>query len=140
MSQSENLDTLAHVRSDPAAYFIAKTLPAAGAATAPNTGTLGNGLAIPVPSWAINAMVYVTYADGVGATPGAGSVDVEVYVGPTASTMVTLRAVSASNINIPGAVIQALGIGGALFIGAAFSESGDTAHPGAVTVTIVFSR
>lgn len=138
----ETLYILAHPRSDPAVYFTAHTLPASGAATDPNAGTAGDGLAIAVPTWAVNAMVFVSYAIGPGGNVLAGLANAIVYVGKAVgSPLVALYpSVANSNIDVAGASLLAANIGGAWTIGVKFNEAGDAAHPGIVTVSVVFSR
>ena len=132
----ETLYTLAHPRSAPVTYCTALQLPAAGALTDPNAvGTPP----IPVPSWALNAMFFVAYANGAGGT-GAGSTSVTMYAGPIAgSVLVPYGSFGIGIVQAPGGASVAT-IAGVTSIGFQFGESGDVAHPGKVTVTVVFTR
>lgn len=142
MKVIELLEILAHDRSDPVVYFAAKTLPAAGAATDVDAGTAGDGLAIPIPSWARHAMVFITYAIGVGGNANAGAATADLWIGAAveASLVPLIPNVSNGAIDIKGSSLLAANIGGAGTIGILISETGDTAHPGIVDVSVVFSR
>lgn len=130
-----DLDILAHPKSAPITYCTALQLPAAGGPTDPNNVATPP---IPVPSWALNAAFHVAYAPGANSTGGAASIDAAMALA-LGDPLASYGAFGVGTVTAPGASTS-MPVGALASIGFSASEEFDTAHPGTVTIKVVFTR
>jgi hypothetical protein len=120
--------------SAPAVLVASTTLPAASA-------FLGGIAVVPVPSGYATALIFVSYADGVGGT--GGTAVATVLYGFAATPLFPLYVAQlggtvTAGLTTPGQFFSAPIPPGVLFLSIALSETGDPTHPGTVAANVSF--